>query len=84
MLKDQTTAETVTAEQGPAFNPFSMMLAPEKVLQRMERSSQLGALRKRVLRPLDHPWILRTAAAKISKESAAADAAIEKQFGHLN
>lgn len=67
------------------FNPFSMMIAPEVIMQRVERSRELASLRKRVLRPLDRPWILQTAGKKMSsaaaKAMAAADAQIEKEFG---
>jgi len=56
-------------------NPFFMMTSPEAVIQKMERSTELKNLRKRVLRPLDRPWILRTT----SSQMAAADAAIDAE-----
>ncbi|MEK9952747.1 MAG: hypothetical protein VW687_11405 [Curvibacter sp.] len=40
-----------------SLNPFSLMMEPETVLQAMERSTSLGALRRRQLRPLDKPLI---------------------------
>ena len=36
-------------------NPFQLMLAPEAVLQAVERSGTLTALRRRTCRPLDRP-----------------------------
>lgn len=50
-------------------SPFGLMVSPEVVLQRMERSDQLASLRKRVLRPLDAPWLDRTAGRKNSRTS---------------
>lgn len=61
-----------------AGNPFEMMLAPEAIISRMERSTQLRTLRKRVLRPLDAPWILRTV--RKNEAARAADEAIEREF----
>lgn len=69
------------AVAGPS--PFGLMVSPEVILQRIERSEQLASLRKRVLRPLDAPWIMRTAG-KRSAAMDAADAAIECEFGALN
>ncbi len=40
-----------------SLNPFSLMMEPELVLQAMERSKSLGALRRHQLRPLDKPLI---------------------------
>lgn len=40
-----------------SLNPFSLMMEPELVLQAMERSKSLGALRRQQLRPLDKPLI---------------------------
>ena len=40
-----------------SLNPFSLMMEPENVLQAMERSKSLGALRRHQLRPLDKPLI---------------------------
>ncbi len=40
-----------------SLNPFSLMMEPETVLQAMEHSKSLGALRRRQLRPLDKPLI---------------------------
>jgi hypothetical protein len=60
-------------------SPFGLMVSPEVVLQRMERSDQLAGLRKRVLRPLDAPWLDRTAGSKNGRtsEMALADAEID-------
>ena len=58
-----------------AENPFTMMTSPEAVIQKMERSAELKGLRKRVLRPLDQPWIQRT----MSRQMAMADAAIDAE-----
>jgi hypothetical protein len=38
-------------------HPFGLMMNPEQIIQKMERSTQLGSLRRRVLRPLDKPLI---------------------------
>jgi hypothetical protein len=40
-----------------SLNPFSLMMEPELVLQAMERSKSLRALRRHQLRPLDKPLI---------------------------
>ena len=40
-----------------SLNPFSLMMEPELVLQAMEHSKSLRALRHRKLRPLDKPLI---------------------------
>ncbi|OIN90490.1 MAG: hypothetical protein AUJ20_14495 [Comamonadaceae bacterium CG1_02_60_18] len=39
------------------FNPFSLMMEPERVLATVARSSQLRALRRHKLHPLDKPLI---------------------------
>lgn len=44
------------------LNPFSLMMEPERVIEAMERSSQLRGLRRRKLQPLDKPLIPLTAA----------------------
>ena len=81
---DANNGQGSGGNSGPA-DPFGMMISPESIIQRMERSTQLSSLRTRVLRPLDAPWILRTAGkAKITEEMAAADAKIERDFGFLN
>lgn len=46
-----------------SLNPFSLMMEPETVLQAMEHSKSLGALRRRQLRPLDKPLIPYAASA---------------------
>ncbi len=40
-----------------SLNPFSLMMEPEIVLQAMEHSKSLCALRRHKLRPLDKPLI---------------------------
>lgn len=57
------------------LNPFSLMMEPELVLQTMERSQQLRALRRHKLRPLDKPLIPYTQEALATR--AAFDAAID-------
>lgn len=44
-------------------NPFALLMAPEKVLEAIERSDRLGRLQSRICRPLDKPLIPR-----VSKE----------------
>jgi hypothetical protein len=39
------------------LTPFSLMMEPERVIQAMERSSQLRGLRRHKLHPLDKPLI---------------------------
>jgi|GEM_PF-601211 len=39
------------------FNPFSLMMEPQRVLATVARSSQLRALRRHKLHPLDKPLI---------------------------
>jgi hypothetical protein len=52
-----------------ALNPFSLMLEPERVLQAMERSSQLRGLGRRKLHPLDKPLIPLSQAAAQAKRN---------------
>lgn len=40
-----------------SLNPFSLMMEPELVLQAMEHSKSLRALRRHTLHPLDKPLI---------------------------
>lgn len=40
-------------------NPFELMMNPAAVLEAVERSSRLAALRSRVYRPLDAPVLRR-------------------------
>lgn len=56
-------------------NPFAALLNPEVVIQRMERSEDLKRLGKRVLRPLERPWIPY----RVSPEVAASDAAVDAE-----
>ncbi len=60
-----------------AFNPFSLMMEPQRVLHTMERSQQLRSLRRHKLRPLDKPLIPYTSEALASR--AAFDAMIDAQ-----
>jgi hypothetical protein len=60
-----------------SLNPFSLMMEPELVLQTMERSTQLRALRRHRLRPLDKPLIPLTLEAMASR--AAYDAAVDAE-----
>ncbi len=61
-----------------ASNPFSLMMEPERILQAMERSSQLSGLRRHQLRPLDRPLIPYSAAALAMR--AAFDAEIDAEY----
>ena len=56
----------------PSANPFVLMLAPQQVLQAMEKSDALRRLQHRVVHPLDSRTVLQGNA-----ELAAFDAAIE-------
>jgi hypothetical protein len=38
-------------------DPFAMLIAPEQVMNAIERSDRLARLQRRVYRPLDRPWI---------------------------
>lgn len=38
-------------------DPFAMLIAPEQVMNAIERSDRLSRLQRRVYRPLDRPWI---------------------------
>lgn len=38
-------------------DPFAMLIAPEQVMNAIERSERLSRLQRRVYRPLDRPWI---------------------------
>jgi hypothetical protein len=55
------------------LNPFTMMMAPEAILQAVERSDRLNRLQRRVCRPLDKPLIPKLMAA----EQAAFDREID-------
>jgi len=59
------------------FNPFSLMMEPQRVLQTMAHSQQLRSLRRHKLRPLDKPLIPYTSEALASR--AAFDAMIDAQ-----
>jgi len=58
-------------------NPFSLMMEPERVLDAMAHSSQLRALRRHKLHPLDKPLIPYTSEALASR--AAYDAMVDAQ-----
>jgi len=58
-------------------NPFSLMMEPERVLDAMAHSSQLRALRRHKLHPLDKPLIPYTSEALASQ--AAYDAMVDAQ-----
>jgi hypothetical protein len=55
-------------------NPFMMMMAPELVLNAMERSVRLNGLTRRVCRPLDRPLIPKVLDAGLANDDAAIDA----------
>ena len=38
-------------------DPFAMLIAPQEVMNAIERSERLARLQSRVYRPLDRPWI---------------------------
>lgn len=40
-------------------NPFALLMDPEAVFRTIEASDRLGALRRRVCRPLDKPILQR-------------------------
>ncbi len=43
----------------PSSHPFALMMDPAAVFHAMEHSERLGALQRRVCRPLDRPLIAR-------------------------
>ncbi|HEY1130070.1 MAG TPA: hypothetical protein VGF12_11750 [Roseateles sp.] len=50
-------------------DPFAMLIAPEQVMNAIERSDRLARLQRRVYRPLDRPWIpVRGSAADFDRE----------------
>ena len=50
-------------------DPFAMLIAPEEVMNAIERSDRLARLSRRVYRPLDRPWIpVKGAAADFDSE----------------
>ena len=53
-------------------DPFAMLIAPDAVMNAIERSDRLARLQRRVYRPLDRPWIPMQA-------SAAFDEAIDAE-----
>ena len=57
----------------PSSHPFALMMNPAAVFHAMEHSDRLGALQRRVCRPLDRPLIAR-APAELSEFDQAVDA----------
>ncbi len=49
-------------------DPFAMLLAPDEVMNAIERSDRLARLQRRVYRPLDRPWIPLKASADFDSE----------------
>ena len=49
-------------------DPFAMLIAPEQVMNAIERSDRLARLQRRVYRPLDRPWIPVKATADFDSE----------------
>ncbi|MFN3861116.1 MAG: hypothetical protein ACK4R2_06560 [Roseateles sp.] len=49
-------------------DPFAMLIAPEQVINAVERSDRLARLQRRVYRPLDRPWIPLKASAAFDRE----------------
>lgn len=45
--------------QGPASDPFALMMDPASVIKAMESSDRLAGLKSRIYRPLDKPLIAR-------------------------
>jgi hypothetical protein len=64
---------TMSLENTPTANPFALMLAPQQVLEAMEKSDALRRLQYQVFHPLD-----TRAASPQDAELAAFDAAIER------
>jgi hypothetical protein len=64
-----------------ALNPFSLMMEPERVLQTMERSTQLRSLKRHKLHPLDKPLIPLTSAATAARAAKAAAAEMKRMVG---
>ncbi len=62
-----------TAAQIHAANPFTLMLDPQTVLDRIEHSERLEALQRRVCRPLDRPLLAKVASADVSAFDSAVD-----------
>jgi hypothetical protein len=74
--------QTQSLSPTSAFNPFSLMMEPDRVLHSMERSSQLRGLKRHKLHPLDKPLIPLTEAAREAR-SAIASAAEAQRRGRL-
>lgn len=49
-------------------DPFAMLIAPDQVMNAIERSDRLARLQSRVYRPLDRPWIPKKASAEFDHE----------------
>lgn len=49
-------------------DPFAMLIAPDQVMNAIERSDRLARLQRRVYRPLDRPWIPMKASAAFDQE----------------
>ncbi|MFT7723972.1 MAG: hypothetical protein QM788_14270 [Roseateles sp.] len=48
-------------------DPFAMLIAPDQVMNAIERSDRLARLQRRVYRPLDRPWIPVKASAEFDR-----------------
>jgi hypothetical protein len=76
--------QTQALSPNSAFNPFSLMMEPDRVLNIMERSSQLRSLKRHKLHPLDKPLIpLTTAAREARNDMAAAAEARRRGFEQI-
>ena len=49
-------------------NPFAMMIDPQAVLAKIERSERLERLQRRICRPLDKPLLALDPTAEVSGE----------------
>lgn len=59
-------------------DPFAMLIAPEQVMNAIERSDRLARLQRRVYRPLDRPWIpVKGSAAEFDSEIDAEPDAVD-------
>lgn len=60
-------------------NPFAMMIDPQAVLAKIERSERLERLQRRICRPLDKPLLaLDPAAANAAHDLTDYDSAIDE------
>ena len=61
------------SQLSPATNPFALMLDPQSVLSRIERSERLARLQRRVCHPLDKLPLVPVPGAEVGQHDRSID-----------